>query len=126
MTNLAQQIIIRSATYADIEACGRICYEGFRAVNERHGFASIFSSVETATRRVAALMQHGAVFSVVAESQDDGTILGFSFLSERDPVRAIGPIVVDPAVHARGVGRRLRSEERRVGKECRYSVSSSS
>ena len=119
MADPTQQIIIRSATDADIEACGRICYEGFRAVNERHGFASIFSSVEAATQRIAALIQHGGVFSVVAESQDDGTILGFSFLSERDPVRAIGPIVVDPAVHARGVGRRLMQAVLQRAREAR-------
>ena len=37
----------------------------------------------------------------------DGRILGFNFLSERDPIRAVGPIVVDPAAEGRGVGRRL-------------------
>ena len=36
-----------------------------------------------------------------------GRVLGFNFLSERDPIRAVGPIVVDPAGQGRGVGRRL-------------------
>jgi len=35
------RIIIRPAIEADAEECGRICYEGFRAVNERHGFPAI-------------------------------------------------------------------------------------
>src|SRR6185503_14922682 len=30
-----------------------------------------------------------------------------SFLSERDPIRAIGPIAVDPSLHGYGIGRRL-------------------
>jgi GNAT superfamily N-acetyltransferase len=99
-------ITIRPAADGDIEACGRIGYEGFRAVNERHGFATVFPSVEAATRRVGTLIGHPSVFGVVAEGTD-GRIVGFNFLSERDPVRAVGPIVVDPAAQGQGLGRRL-------------------
>jgi GNAT superfamily N-acetyltransferase len=101
------EIAIRPATDADADACGRICYEGFRAANERHGFAPIFPSVEAAARRVGAFIRHPAVFGVVAESGDGGRIVGFNFLSERDPIRAVGPIVIDPAVQGHGIGRRL-------------------
>jgi GNAT superfamily N-acetyltransferase len=38
---------------------------------------------------------------------DGGRIVGFNFLSERDPIRAIGPIVTDPAVQGHGVGGQL-------------------
>ena len=101
-------ITIRPAVDADAHECGRICYEGFRSINERHGFLSNFPSVEIATRRVAAFISHPAVFAIVAESSDGGgRIIGFNFLSERDPIRAIGPIVIDPAVHQRGIGRLL-------------------
>ena len=108
MPQSPQHIIIRPALDSDSDECGRICYEGFRAINERHGFASIFPSIEAATRRVAAFIRHPAIFAVVAESRSDGgAVVGFNFLSERDPIRAIGPIVIDPAVQARGTGRRL-------------------
>ena len=100
-------ITIRPATEADADACGRICYEGFRAVNERHGFSPIFPSVEAATRRVGAFIRHPSVFGVVADSTDGSRIVGFNFLSERDPMRAVGPIVIDPATQERGIGRRL-------------------
>jgi GNAT superfamily N-acetyltransferase len=101
-------ITIRPAMDADADECGRICYEGFRALNERHGFPPIFPSVEVATRRVAGFIRHPTVFAVVAECSDGGSrIVGFNFLSERDPIRAIGPIVVDPVVQQRGIGRRL-------------------
>ena len=100
-------IAIRPATHADAAACGRICYEGFRAVTERHGYPPVFASVEIATRRVAAFIRHPAVFAVVAELPDRRRLAGFNFLSERDPIRAIGPIAVDPRLHGYGIGRRL-------------------
>jgi len=98
-------IAIRPATNKDANACGRICYEAFRAVNERYGFPPIFSSVDVATQRVGGFIRHPSVFGVVAEA--DGRIVGFNFLSERDPIRAVGPIVVDPAAQGHGTGRRL-------------------
>jgi predicted N-acetyltransferase YhbS len=98
-------ITIRLATAADAEACGHVAYEGFRVVNERHGFPTNYPSVEAATRRVRALIDHPRVYGVVAEA--DGTTVGFCFLSERDPIRAVGPMVVGPAVHLSGIGRRL-------------------
>src|SRR4029450_9686499 len=98
-------ITIRLATAADAEACGHVAYEGFRVVNERHGFPTNYPSVEAATRRVRALIDHPRVYGVVAEG--DGTTVGFCFLSERDPIRAVGPMVVGPAVHLSGIGRRL-------------------
>lgn len=100
------EAMVRPATAADAEACGRICYEGFKALNERHGFPPNYPSVEAATARVQGFLGHPAVFGVVAVGQGD-RVLGFSFLSERDPIRAVGPIVVDPAVQGRGIGRQL-------------------
>ena len=97
---------IRRATDMDANACGRICFEGFRAVNERHGYPLSFPSVEVATQRMASFIRHPSTFGVVAES-DEAQIVGFNFLSERDPIRSVGPIVIDPAVQARGVGRKL-------------------
>lgn len=99
-------ITIRPATDNDAGACGRICYDGFRGVSERHGFPPIFPSVEVAAQRVDAFIRHPSVFGVVAET-GDGSIVGFNFLSERDPIWAVGPIVIDPAAQGRGIGRKL-------------------
>jgi GNAT superfamily N-acetyltransferase len=97
---------IRPVTDSDTDACGRICYEGFRTVNEHYGFPPTFPSVEVATRRVSGFIRHPLVFGVVAEA-GDGRIVGFNFLSERDSIRAVGPIVIDPAAQGHGIGRQL-------------------
>ena len=101
------EIAIRPATGADAEACGRICFEGFRVVTDRHGYPPVFTSVEIATRRLAAFIANPAVFALVAEVPAEQRIAGFNFLSERDPIRAIGPIAVAPSLHGYGIGRRL-------------------
>jgi GNAT superfamily N-acetyltransferase len=101
------QIAIRPATNADAEACGRICYEGFRVVTDRHGYPPVFASAEIATRRLAVFIANPSVFALVAELPGERRIAGFNFLSERDPIRAIGPIAVDPRLHGYGIGRRL-------------------
>ena len=101
------EIAIRPATNADAEACGRICYEGFRVVTDRHGYPPVFASVEVATRRLAAFIANPSVFGLVAELRGERRIAGFNFLSERDPIRAIGPIAVDPSLHGYGIGRSL-------------------
>ena len=85
-------MIIRPAGHADADACGHICYEAFKAVNERHGFPLPFPSMEAAAHRVGTFIRHPSFFGVVAESGDDGQIVGFSFLSERDPIWAVGPV----------------------------------
>ncbi len=47
-----------------------------------------------------------AAFGVVAEG-GDGRVVGSNFLAEGDPIRAVGPITVDPARQGGGAGRRL-------------------
>ena len=83
-------IVIRRATDNDAGAFGRVCYEGFRTVCERYGFPLTFPSVEVARQRVSSFIRHPSVFGVVAEA-GDGWIVGFNFLSERDPMRPRAP-----------------------------------
>lgn len=98
-------VTIRHAEADDIEPCGRIIYEAFAHIDRQHGFAPTFATVAAGVARAANCITHPSVFGIVAER--DGHIIGSAFMSEHDPVRGIGPVTVDPVVHARGVGRRL-------------------
>jgi predicted N-acetyltransferase YhbS len=98
-------IAIRPSVPADAEACGRISYEAFKDIRERHGFPLHFSTVEIAIERASFCISHPSIFGVVVEC--GGQVIGSNFLDERDAIRGLGPITVDSKVQVRGVGRRL-------------------
>lgn len=96
---------LRPATPADARECGRIIYEAFKGIAERHDFRPDFESAEAATQLAEAFIANPAAYGVVAES--GGRVVGSNFLWEHNPVRAVGPVTVDPHTQARGVGREL-------------------
>lgn len=96
---------IRPITPADVEACGRIVYEAFKSIADRHNFRPDFPSETLATEFVHAFVESPSVFGVVAER--DGHVVGSNFLAEQDEIRAVGPITIDPEAQAAGIGRRL-------------------
>jgi GNAT superfamily N-acetyltransferase len=98
-------IDLRPAAPTDAPECGRIIFEAFRDIAERHGFPPDFPSVEAGTSLAASFIAHPSIFAVVAVS--DGRVIGSNFLDERDAVRGVGPITVDPSYQGAGVGRRL-------------------
>ena len=98
-------IEIRPAVPADAKTCGRIIYEAFKGIADRHGFPNHFPTLDIAIRGADFCINHPTIFAVVAESE--GQIMGSNFLDERDAIRGLGPITVDPKIQVRGVGRRL-------------------
>lgn len=96
---------IRHAVTADTEACGRVIYEAFKGIADRHGFPTDFPSAEAVSRIASLLIEHPSVFAVVAAG--DGQVVGTSFLDERHPIRGIELVAVDPRIQGRGIGRRL-------------------
>src|SRR5437879_9719434 len=73
-------ITLRPGTVADAAACGLICYEAFKTVNEAHNFPPDFPSPEAATDLMSTLLVHPGFYSVVAESE--GRVIGSNFLDE--------------------------------------------
>lgn len=101
-------LALRRGSHNDVEACGHIIYDAFKALADNHKFPPDFPSAEIATGRVSTLLSHPGIYGVVAEL--DGRIVGSNFLDERSSISGIGPISVDPTVQERGIGRRLMQD----------------
>jgi predicted N-acetyltransferase YhbS len=98
-------LILRPASPADIDVCGRILFEAFATLAAKHGFPPDFPTVGVATGCMRGLIENPGFHGVVAER--DGVVVGSSFLDERGSIVAIGPVSVDPAAQDGRVGRAL-------------------
>lgn len=98
-------VVIRRASAADAEACGRICYEAFTALANRHNFPPDFPGPEVAIGVLSAMFPHPGFYCVVAEQ--DGKIIGSNCLDERTPIAGVGPVTVDASAQNRAAGRAL-------------------
>jgi GNAT superfamily N-acetyltransferase len=98
-------VVIREAVDADWVDAGRICYEAFATLADQHGFPHDFPTVEAAADPVRWLINHPRIYGVVADK--GGRVIGSSFLDERGPIFAIGPVSVDPTSQDHHVGRML-------------------
>ena len=101
-------IELRQARAEDVPELGRICYEAFRDIHDRHGFPTDFPSVEFAQRVIGGQMQDEQFHSIAAF--EDGVPKGSNFIGLHDEVGGIGPISVDLAAQGQGIGRRLMED----------------
>ncbi len=101
----AMDIILRPASPDDAEVCGRIIYQSFSTLANRHGFPREYPDERTAIYVAGSLIRDPAVFAIVAEV--GGRVVGSNFLDERDPIRGLGPVTVALDEQGRGIGKRL-------------------
>ena len=104
-TTPAPQIVLRETTPDDADACAQIVFDAFASIHDHHRFDRDFPVLEVAQGMMSSWVPHPAVWGVVAEA--DGRMVGSNFLDERDPIRGVGPITVDPHGQNAGVGRAL-------------------
>lgn len=97
---------IRPVTTADAENCGRVLYEAFCGIADRHNFPHDFPNPEAARQMADMCIADPGIYGVVVEDEN-GNFLGSNFLWEHDRIAAVGPITIDPQVQAKGIGRRL-------------------
>jgi predicted N-acetyltransferase YhbS len=98
-------LTLRPGRPQDAPTVGRIAYEAFLSIADRHNFPADFPSAEVATELLSGLLAHPGFYSVVAER--DGEIVGSNFLDERSIIGGVGPITVDPRAQDRRIGRQL-------------------
>jgi predicted N-acetyltransferase YhbS len=111
-------IQIRLMKQEDLETCGRICYEAFKSISERHGFPPDFPSAEVAAGLLSYLLSRDEIYAVVA--QVDGRVVGSNFLWEGANIAGVGPITVDLEVQNGSVGKSLMSDVMRRAEEQRF------
>src|SRR5579864_1332071 len=91
-----------------VSELGRICYEAFKDIADRHGFPPDFPSVQVARSAVGMLIEREDFYGVAAIVS--GELAGSNFLSLTDPVAGVGPITVDCAFQGRDLGRALMQD----------------
>ena len=99
---------LRAGKPEDAEITGRICYEAFRAISEKHNFPPDMPSPEIAIGLTSMLLNRADIYSVVAEL--DGEIVGSNFLWEGNQVSGVGPITIDPNVQNSSIGKKLMED----------------
>jgi GNAT superfamily N-acetyltransferase len=99
------QVTLREVEPRDLDECARIVFEAFGGIHDHHRFPRDFPAPEAATAMMQAWIPNPGIWGVVAEG--DGRVIGSNFLDERDPIRGVGPITIDPKAQNAGVGRKL-------------------
>ncbi|HEV3482197.1 MAG TPA: GNAT family N-acetyltransferase, partial [Candidatus Acidoferrales bacterium] len=100
-----ESLVVRRATPADAEVCGKICFEAFGSLSTRHNFPSDFPAPERPIGVLSTMFSHPGFFCVVAEL--NGKAIGSNCLDERTAIAGVGPITIDPAEQNRAAGRQL-------------------
>jgi GNAT superfamily N-acetyltransferase len=81
-------------------------HEAFKGINESHGFENTdFPTVEVGCQVAEFYICNPLYYGVVAEI--GGRIVGVNFLDERNSIRGVATVSVDPDVQGEGVGRKL-------------------
>ncbi|HXC94233.1 MAG TPA: GNAT family N-acetyltransferase [Edaphobacter sp.] len=99
------KVAVRVASVEDAVVCGKICYDAFFAISQRHGFPCDLPGVEHATGLLSMMFASPDFYCLVAEV--GGRVAGSNCLDERSVITGVGPITIDLDVQNIGVGRKL-------------------
>jgi GNAT superfamily N-acetyltransferase len=104
-TTTEPPVIVQPFGAHDVDAGARILFEAFDELYDYHRFPGGYPNKEFCAELLSGLLANGSIWGAAARSGD--LMVGSAFLDERDPIRGIGPVSVDPGTQAHGVGRRL-------------------
>ncbi len=112
MTNTEHNLRLRPGVIDDAKEVGKIIFEAFSGISDKHGFPRDFPTVDNGINTASSFLSNPGFYSVVAEDTEGGNnkIIGSNFLDERSNIVAgVGPLTVDPKSQNKGVGRQLMS-----------------
>ena len=105
---------LRPGRIEDADKVGKIIFEAFSAIAEKHGFLPDFPSIDVGRHVASSFLSDPRFYSVVAEDttgsggEDKSVIVGSNFLDERSNIVAgVGPLTIDPNYQNKGTGRQL-------------------
>jgi predicted N-acetyltransferase YhbS len=105
---------LRPGRIEDADKVGKIIFEAFSAVADKHSFPPDFPSADVARGLASSLLSNPRFYSIVAEDntsdggEDKDSIVGSNFLDERSNIVAgVGPLTIDPKYQNKGTGRQL-------------------
>lgn len=96
---------LRPVQMNDIQTCGKVMYEAFTDISQRHNFPPDFPNAAAAEGLLSDILNAPAFDAFVAE--EEGRILGSIFVSRRSQVGGISVLTIDPTVQNHGIGRFL-------------------
>ena len=91
-----------------VDEMGRICYEAFKDIHDRHGFPTDFPSVAFTRMVMGGLVQREDCYVVAA--MENGQLAGSNGLLIPDEVGGVGPVSVEVPAQGRGIGRALMQD----------------
>ncbi|MBC8065665.1 MAG: GNAT family N-acetyltransferase [Chlorobia bacterium] len=104
MTAMKSDLLVRKARPEDNDRLATICFEAFGGINATHNFPPDFSNLEIVQGFMGFIISAPFVESFVAEQ--DGKVVGSSFLWPGAEISGVGPVTVDPLKQG-SVGRTL-------------------
>lgn len=110
MTTVEHNLRLRPGSIDDANEVGKIIYEAFSEIADKHGFPREFPTVDIGINVATLFLSNPGFYSIIAEDTGRTTnkIVGSNFLDERSAlVAGVGPITIDPKSQNKGVGRRL-------------------
>ncbi|MFC1694076.1 GNAT family N-acetyltransferase [Candidatus Latescibacterota bacterium] len=91
-----------------VSELGRILYEAFKDIADRHHFPPLFQSTAFARKAIGWLVERSDIYGVTALV--DGQPVGSNFMELTDEVAGVLVISVDVPFQGRGIGRALMED----------------
>ena len=110
MTTTEHTLRLRPGVIDDAKEVGKIIFEAFSGIADKHGFPREFPTVDIGINVASSFLSNPGFYSVVAEDTEGygNKVIGSNFLDERsNMVAGVGPITIDPKFQNKGVGRQL-------------------